>query len=158
MRFIFVAALTCRLILAQTDAPPVSQASAAPVITVDVAPLRPPDLDSRYASPRDAARHRFQAALAELRTTRNIRTARAGFAEALLADPTYAPAAFDLGVVAAIAKQWEDALAAFEEAGRLDPNGLGREAAPQIARLRLVNSLEATEEGKRKRQYDEALY
>jgi hypothetical protein len=40
----------------------------------------------------------------------------------------------------------------------LDPNGLGKAAAPQIERLRLICSLETTADGKRRRQYDEALY
>lgn len=137
---------------------PVPQAPAIPVVTLDVAALAPPDLASPYASPRDAARHRLQASMAELRAARNTRLAMQGFAEALLADRTYAIAAFDLGVVAAIAEKWPDALAAFEEAARLDPAGRGKAAAPQIERLRLICSLETTAAGKRKRQYDEALY
>jgi tetratricopeptide (TPR) repeat protein len=133
-------------------------AGPAPVVTLDIAPLAPVDLDSPYASPRDAARHRFQTTLTELRSARNIKLAMQGFGEALLIDRGYAAAAFNLGVVAAIAEKWQDALAAFEEAARLDPNSLGKAAAPQVERLRLICSLETTADGKRKRQYDEALY
>ena len=140
------------------DLQPVAQPAPAPVVTLDLTPLAPPDLESPYASPRDAARHRLQATLAELRSSRNTKLAMQGFAEALLIDRTYAAAAFNLGVVAAIAEKWQDALAALEEAARLDPNGRGKVAAPQIERLRLICSLEATENGRRKRQYDEALY
>jgi len=128
------------------------------VVTLDIAPLAAPDLESPYASPRDAARHRLQASLTELRAARNTRAAMQGFTEALLLDRTYAIAAFNLGVVAAIAEKWQDALAALEESARLDPNVLGKAAAPQIERLRLICSLETTADGKRKRQYDEALY
>jgi len=128
------------------------------VVTLDIAPLAAPDLESPYASPRDAARHRLQASLTELRAARNTRAAMQGFTEALLIDRTYAIAAFNLGVVAAIAEKWQDALAALEESARLDPNVLGKAAAPQIERLRLICSLETTADGKRKRQYDEALY
>ncbi len=130
----------------------------APVVTLDITPLAPVDLDSPYASPRDAARHRFQATLTELRSARNTKLAMQGFAEALLIDRSYASAAFNLGVVAAIAEKWQDAQATLEEAARLDPNGLGKAATPQIERLRLICSLEATADGRRKRQYDEALY
>src|SRR5580658_9749679 len=101
-------------------------------------PLSAPDLDTPYASPRDAARHRLQATLAELKTNRNTKTAMQGFAEAFLIDRTYALAAFNLGVVASITEKWEDAAAALEEAVRLDPNGAGKMAAPQIERLHLI--------------------
>src|SRR5579864_7599797 len=148
-----------------TTAPSEIPASAVPspvaapsVVTLDLLPLAAPDLESPYASPRDAARHRLQATLAELRTARNTKLAMQGFTEALLIDRNYAIAAFNLGVVAAIAEKWQDALAALDEAARLDPNGLGKIAAPQIERLRLICSLETTADGKRKRQYDEALY
>ena len=137
---------------------PNAPASIAPVLNLDVPPLAPPDLTSPYASPRDAARHRLQAALAQLQSSRNVRSAMQGFAEALVADPTYAPAAFNLGVIAAIGEKWEDALAALQEAARLDPAGLGKEAAPSIERLRKICGLEATPAGKLERRYDEALY
>ena len=136
----------------------VPQPAPVPVVTLDVAPLSPPDLNSPYASPRDAARHRFQNTLAELKSSRNSKAASQGFAEALLIDPTYAAAAFNLGVLDAIAGKWGDALGAFEEAARLDPNGLGKAAAPQMERLRLVNSLQSTPDGQRKLRYDESLY
>jgi tetratricopeptide (TPR) repeat protein len=166
MRFIIFAVSMCGILGAQENpapAPvpqPVAQSAPtpAPVVTLDITPLAAPDLESPYASPRDAARHRFQATLAELRSSRNMKLAMQGFGEALLIDRTYAIAAFNLGVIAAIAEKWQDALAALEEAARLDPNGLGKAAAPQIERLRLICSLDATENGKRKRQYDEALY
>jgi hypothetical protein len=179
MRSLVLVSLICTAISAQDSpapqapaqpadqsgaAQPVPAPSAAPTaitpltVTVDLAPLAPPDLESPYASPRDAARHRLQATLAELRTARNTKLAMQGFTEALLIDRTYAIAAFDLGVIAAIAEKWQDALAALDEAARLDPNGLGKIAAPQIERLRLICSLETTADGKRRRQYDEALY
>ena len=82
---------------------------------------------SPYASPRDGARHRFQATLAELQSNRDVKAALQGFAEAFAADRTYAAAAFNLGVLAAVAEKWGDALAALEEAGRLDPTGLGKD-------------------------------
>lgn len=137
---------------------PSTQPSQQPVLTLDVAPLAPPDLASPYAGPRDAARHRFQATLAQLQGSRNPRAAMQGFAEAFVLDRSYAPAVFNLGVIAAIAEKWEDALAAFEEASRLDPEGLGKQAAPSIERLRKLMALEATPEGKLRRRYDEALY
>ena len=169
MRAIILAVSMCGILAAQEssvpvpapDAQPVAQpapGAPAPVVTLDIAPLAAPDLESPYASPRDAARHRLQATLAELRSSRNTKLAMQGFAEALLMDRTYATAAFDLGVIAAIAEKWQDALGALEEAARLDPNGRGKAAGPQIERLRLICSLETTESGRRKRQYDEALY
>ena len=153
------------LLAQQTAAPPEQQTapaapavSSAPVLNLNVPALAPPDLSSPYASPRDAARHRFQATLAQLQSARNVRSAMQGFAEAFLADPTYAPAAFNLGILAAIGEKWDDALAALEETARLDPAGLGREAAPSIERLRKLCALEATPAGKLERRYDEALY
>jgi tetratricopeptide (TPR) repeat protein len=125
---------------------------------MDVPPLAPPDLASPYASPRDAARHRLQIALAQLQSSRDLRVGVRGFAEAFVADRTYAPAAFDLGVIAAIAEKWEDALAAFEEAARLDPSVLGKDADPTIERLRKICALESNPAGKLRRRYDEALY
>jgi hypothetical protein len=162
MRSIIFAISMCGILCAQEVPAPVPQPAVQPappsVVTLDLAPLAAPDLESPYASPRDAARHRLQTTLAELRSARNTKLAMQGFAEALLIDHTYATAAFNLGVVASIAEKWQDALAALDEAARLDPNGLGKAAAPQIERLRLICSLETTADGKRKRQYDEALY
>jgi tetratricopeptide (TPR) repeat protein len=160
MKFL-AALLISACAFAQDASPPppaVSAPPAPPVITVDVAPLAPPDLNSPYASPRDAARHRLQDTMAQLQTTRSVRAAIQGFAEAFAADRTYATAAFDLAIVAAIAEKWSDALAAFEEAVRLDPAGLGATAAPSIERLRKLAALEASPAGKLERRYDEALY
>jgi hypothetical protein len=140
--------------LAQPTSTPVTLS----VVKVDVAPLAPPDLNSPYASPRDAARHRFRATLADLESGRDIKAAVRGFAEALALDRTYAAAAFNLGVMAALADQPADAAAAFQEAARLDPADLGARAVPQIERLRVVAALQKTSEGRRKLRYDAALY
>jgi hypothetical protein len=170
MRIFFSLVVTCWVLSAQDVVTPTAEPAAVPaavpaaepvvtlpVVTLDVAPLAPPDLDSPYASPRDAARHRFQVTLAELQSARNIKAGLQGFAEALALDRTYAAAAFNLGILAAIAEKWEDSLSALEEASRLDA-ALGRMAAPQVERLRLLRSLETTPEGRRQRSYDEALY
>lgn len=167
MRIIGILILTGRVALAQDAQAPPSEAAAppalaVPVVTVpsvaiDFPPLAPADPNSPYASPRDAARHRFQATLAELESARNVKAGIQGFAEAFALDRTYAPAAFNLAVLAAIGGKSEDALSAFEEAARLDP-ALGKSAVPQIERLRLIRSLEASPEGKRRRNYDDALY
>ncbi|HEV3332368.1 MAG TPA: hypothetical protein VG096_15365 [Bryobacteraceae bacterium] len=171
MRLFVSLILACWIVSAQdASAPPAEPATAPapatppavapitiPVVTVDVNPLAPPDLDTPYASSRDAARHRFQATLAELQSARNVKAGLQGFAEAFAVDRTYAAAVWNLGIIAAIAEKWEDALSAFEEAVRLD-SGLKMAAAPQMERLRLIRSLEATPEGKRRRAYDDALY
>src|SRR5579872_3193900 len=169
MRLATFFVLICASLSAQVESAPVASPGAAPqnaaaapasilVLTLDIAPLSAADLDTPYASPRDAARHRFQSTLADLKSSRNPKAALQGFAEALALDPTYAAAAYNLGVVAAIAGKWEDALGALEEAARLDPKGLGKAAAPQIERLRLISSLDVTPEGQRKRRYFEELY
>jgi len=161
VRMIVSSILTCGLLAAQDNPVPAIPAEQTPgpaTVTLDVPPLSPPDLDSPYASPRDAARHRFQATLAELQTSRNMKAALQGFADAFSIDRSYAAAAFNLAVVAAVAGKWEDALAALQEAARMDPGGIGKTAAPQIERLRLICSLEATPDGQRRRRYDEALY
>jgi hypothetical protein len=80
-----------------------------------------------------------------------------GFAEAFAADRTYAAAAFNLGVIAAIGEKWEDALSALEEAARLDRE-LAKLSAPSIERLRKICTLEATPAGQLQRRYDESLY
>jgi tetratricopeptide (TPR) repeat protein len=153
-----VAALAfCQEAIPTPERPAETTAPAIPVITVSIAPLAAPDLDSPYASPRDAARHRLQATLSDLGVNRDIKEAVRGFGQAFLLDRTYAAAAFDLGVVAAIAEKWEDALGAFEEVQRLDPRGLGVTIAPQLERVRLLATLESSAEGRRKRRYDEAL-
>jgi hypothetical protein len=63
---------------------------------VDVPPLQPPDPNSPYASPRDAARHRHAQTLADLATRRDATLAVRGLADALVRDPSYALAAFNL--------------------------------------------------------------
>jgi tetratricopeptide (TPR) repeat protein len=149
---ILIALLVTAIAVAQDPSAP-----AIPVVTVAVAPLAPPDLNSPYASPRDGARHRLQATLSDLSTTRNIKEALRGLAEAFLTDRTYAVAAFDMGILATIAEKWDDSAGAFEEVVRIDPGGLGASAAPQLERVRMIAALERTVEGKRKRRYDEAL-
>src|SRR5450759_2857891 len=141
-----------------SPAPDQQPAATAPVVTLSILPMAPPDLDSPYASPRDAARHWFQTTLANLREQHDIRGAVRGFSQALLLDRTYAAAAFNLGVLAAIDGKWEDAATALEEASRLDHAGLGAEAKPHLERSRLLALLERSAEGRRKRRYDEALY
>jgi PEGA domain-containing protein len=158
IRTLCILFLTCGATLCQQIAAPVEPPAPVPVVALDIAPLAPADLASPYASPRDAARHRFQVTLARLESTRNVDAAMQGFADALARDAGYASAAFNLGVVAAIAEKWPDALAALEEAARLDPGGLGKLAAPTVERLRQICSLEATPEGRLKRRYDEALF
>jgi len=75
---------------AQTEQPaaPVATRVVNPIINVTVSPLAPPDLDSPYASPRDAARHWLQATLAGLREQHDIRAAMRGFAQSYLVDRT----------------------------------------------------------------------
>src|SRR5580658_2445930 len=113
---ILIALLVTAIAVAQDPSAP-----AIPVVTVAVAPLAPPDLNSPYASPRDGARHRLQATLSDLSATRNIKEALRGFAEAFLTDRTYAVAAFDMGILATIAEKWDDSAGAFEEVLRIDP-------------------------------------
>jgi hypothetical protein len=128
-----------------------------PVVTVSATPLAPPDLTSPYASPRDAARHRLQATLASLTVNRDLKDGIQGFAQAYLEDSTYAQAAFDLAILAAIDEKWDDAANALDQAVKLDPRGLGASAAPQLERLKLLASLEKSADGRRKHRYDEAL-
>ncbi len=158
---LFIVPLLMPLLMTAQDPSTVQPAPPMPLIpqvTVAVAPLAPPDLNSPYASPRDGARHRLQATLSDLTATRNIKEALRGLAEALLTDRTYAVAAFDLGILAAIAEKWDDSVGAFEEVVRLDPGGLGASASPQLERVRMIAALEKTVEGKRKRRYDETLW
>ncbi len=160
MRTIALVVLFGALAMSQ-DTPPaavVPPPPAIPVVTLDAAPLAPPDTASPYASPRDAARHRLQVTMSQLQATRSIRPSLQGFADAFATDRSYVAAVFDLGVVAAIAEKWTDALAALEEAARLDPAGVGKLAAPSIERIRRIAALESTPEGKLQRRYDEALY
>lgn len=153
MRSLCVILFTASAIWAQEPAP----AQSTPVVSVSTPPLASADLDSPYASPRDAARHWLQATLSGLREQHDIRAGLRGFAQALIADRSYAPAAFNLGVLSAVAGKWDDGVAALEEAARLDPAGLGARTKPQLERLRLIASLERTPEGRRKRRYDETL-
>jgi hypothetical protein len=136
---------------------PAAVPAAPQVVEIPASPLAPPDLDSPYASPRDAARQWFQTTLANLREQRDTRAAMRGFAQAFLLDRTYASAAFNLGVIAAVEEKWDDAASALEEASRLDPAGLGAEAKGTLERVRLLATLERSAEGRRKRRYDEGL-
>lgn len=70
MRLVISLLLACGLAAAQDQAAPAAPAEPAaapaaavtvPMVAVDLAPLAPADPDSPYASPRDGARHRFQA-------------------------------------------------------------------------------------------------
>ena len=161
---IVLAALCAAASAAAQELPtPAPAAPAAPAVTppavatLAVPPLASADFNSPYASPCDAARHWMQSTLSDLGSRRNVRDAIRGFAQAFLLDRTYAAAAFDLGIVCAIDEKWDDAVGALEEASRLDPNGLGAAAAPQLERLRLLASLEKTPDGRLRRRYDEAL-
>jgi hypothetical protein len=140
---------------------PVTEVAALPagppVVTVSTPPLAAPDLASPYASPRDAARHRLQATLSSLGVNRDLKDGIQGFAQAYLEDSTYAAAAYDLAILAAIDEKWDDAAAALDQAVRLDPSGLGAAATPQLERLKLLASLEKSADGRRKHRYDEAL-
>jgi tetratricopeptide (TPR) repeat protein len=136
--------------------PPAMSPTTLPVVIVSVPPLAPVDPNTPYASPRDSARHRLQASLAELAANRNWKDGLRGFEHAFQEDHTYAAAAFDLGILAAIAEKWDDAVAALEEASRLDP-ALKPVAAPQLERLHLIAQLEKSTEGRRHRAYDETL-
>jgi hypothetical protein len=143
--------------IAQESAPP----SAPEVLRteiVDIAPLAPPDLTSPYASPRDAARHRLQTAITELTETRDIKAGLRNFAEAWATDRSYAPAVFDLAVLAAVAGRWKESIAAFTQTAKLTDGELRRAAEMQIERLTLVDRLESTPQGRRDRQYDQTLY
>jgi hypothetical protein len=154
MKTVILTVFLCAGAAAQTEtASPATPAA----VNVTVAPLAPADLESPYASPRDAARHWLQATLAGLREQHDIRAALRGFAQAYLLDRTYAPAVFNLGVMAAVAEKWDDAAGAFAEADRLDPQGLGAAARPQLERAKLLAQLDKSPEGRCKRRYDEAL-
>ncbi len=161
MRIIFATLLCITAAFAQDAATPVIDVPAPPpgppIVTVATAPLAPPDLASPYASPRDAARHRLQATLSSLSVNRDLKDGIQGFAQAYLEDSTYAQAAYDLAILAAIDEKWDDAAAALDQAARLDPAGLGAAAAPQLERLKLLASLEKSADGRRKHRYDEAL-
>lgn len=139
--------------------PPPAQAPVgpAPVVVVTVPALTPVSLDTPYASPRDAARHWLQATLANLREQRDVNAGMRGMAQAFTLDRTYAAAAFDLGVLAAVAGKWDDAAGAFDASAVLDPPGLGVEAKPAAEQSRLFARLDPTPEGRRKRRYNEAL-
>ena len=99
------------------DAAPTAPAPppGPPVVIVPVAPLSPPDVNSPYASPRDAARHRLQSTLSALTLNRDIKDGMRGFAQAYLEDSTYAAAAYDLAILAAIDEKWDDAAAALSK-------------------------------------------
>jgi hypothetical protein len=154
-RIIWVVAFAAGIAVAQDPVPPPA-APTMPVVMVSVPPLAPVDLNTPYVSPRDAARHRLQGTLAELTANRNLKDGLRGFTQAFAEDHTYAAAAFNLGILAAISEKWDDAAAAFDEASKLDP-ALGKVAAPQLERLRLIAKLEKSAEGRRRRAYDEAL-
>src|SRR5690242_7658113 len=98
MRLVITLLLTGWLAAAQDQVAPAAPAEPAaapapaitvPMVAVDLAPLAPADPDSPYASPRDAARHRFQATLAELQSARNLKAGMQGFAEAFALDRSY---------------------------------------------------------------------
>jgi hypothetical protein len=141
--------------LVQDPAPPAAP-PPIPIVMVSVPPIAPVDANTPYASPRDGARHRLQATLADLSANRHLKDGLRGFTQSFLEDHTYGAAAFDLGILAAISEMWDDAVAALEEASKLDP-GLGKVAAPQLERLRMIARLEKSAEGRRRRAYDEAL-
>ena len=147
------ASATAQIAVAETPAPP----PGPPVVNVSIAPLAPAELDSPYASPRDAARHRFQATLAALRVNHDLKDGIRGFEQAYLEDSTYAAAAYNLAILAAIDEKWDDGAAALSRVAELDPRGLGPTSAPQLERLKLIASLEKSADGRRKRRYDEAL-
>ena len=163
MRLLPSILLAAGIAVCQTDPAPQTQTPAAPapalapVVTVSVQPLGAVDLDTPYASRRDAARHWLQTTLANLRQQHDLAAAIRGTAQALVVDRSYAVAAFDLGILAAIAGKWDDAAAAFEEAARLDGAAFAATAKPQAERAHLLATLEKTPEGRRKRHYDEAM-
>ena len=141
--------------LAVADTAPRAQVSVP--VRMDVAPLAPLDLLTPYASPRDAARHRLQATLAQLQENKDLRLGVRGLAQALATDPSYALAAYNLGVLCAIAEQWEDARLALEEAATLD-SALATPVGPEIERLTLISTLERTPGGAAKWRFERGLF
>lgn len=150
-----------RIALALVAALAVAGAAHAQAISVpvrmDVPPLAPLDLLTPYASPRDAARHRLQATLAQLQENKDLRAGVRGLAQALATDPSYAIGAYNLGVLCVITEQWNDALAAFQEAATLDP-ALAASVGPEIERLTLITTLERVPGGAAKWRYERALF
>lgn len=125
-------------------------------VRMDVAPLAPLDLLTPYASPRDAARHRLQATLAQLQENRDLQAGLRGLIQALASDPTYALGAYNLGVLCAIGEKWDDALEAFQEATKLDA-ALAAAVGPEIERLALIGSIARAPGGAAKSRYERAL-
>ncbi len=56
---------------------------------------------------------------------RDLKDGIRGFEQAYLEDSTYAAAAYDPAILAAIEEKWDDAAAALDQAAHLDPGGSG---------------------------------
>lgn len=148
---------TVVLVAALAAASIAPRAQVSVPVRMDVAPLAPLDLLTPYASPRDGARHRLQATLVQLQENKDLRLGVRGLAQALATDPSYALAAYNLGVLCAIAEQWEDARLALQEAATLDPV-LATPVGQEIERLTLITTLERTPGGPAKWRFERALF
>jgi tetratricopeptide (TPR) repeat protein len=71
-------------------------------------------------------------------------------------DPSFGKPVYNLGVLCAKADRWQDAINFYGAAQQVDPTPqMVKLAADELERVQMLSSLEATAEGRRRRQFDQ---
>jgi tetratricopeptide (TPR) repeat protein len=107
---------------------------------------------------RKKAQSIFQQALARFFDDKDISRARAGFLESMRTDPSYPLPRFNLGVLAEADENWDEAIRWFQEFVQLDgASDYAKRAQKELARLRQLQTLEKSDQGRQRRLYDETI-
>jgi tetratricopeptide (TPR) repeat protein len=70
-------------------------------------------------------------------------------------DPAFGKVVYDLGLMCAKGERWDDAIRFYERAQQIDKSKeVAQLAADELERVQLLNSLESTPEGRRRREFD----
>jgi hypothetical protein len=112
-----------------------------------------------YRSRSEAAAAAFQSAYRAATVERNRWRAIRLFLVSLRRQPHNPAALFNTGILCAMEGRWEDAQAFLKESARLaEPDSeSARAAAAELPRAEAVGQLQGTPEGRRRREYDQAL-
>lgn len=114
-----------------------------------------PPQASQPNSKKEAARGFTQEALVNFAADHDVGKAMASYTKALEQDPGYAPARFGLGVMLEAQGDWTGARSTFAQLEAVGKGGaLVAAAKEERSRIDTAIKLEATQEGRRTRQYD----
>jgi tetratricopeptide (TPR) repeat protein len=108
---------------------------------------------------RKKAREVFLLTSAQFLEDKDRSRAREGYLQAIRIDPTYPQPRYNLGVLAEADEDWTEAAKWFTEYLRLDNlSSYATKARAELGRVGRAQEQDSTPGGRRRRQYDEAVY